>query len=171
MLSSVSDSYRLLTSEKNQNNKNSKEIEQNLKLLFNIIYLTNKTTVPCAADVLNYFQSLFQELNDNYIIDKILFTTFDEFGRISISISLMRLGSLTNLICRKLTHKLKNLLADKIAADLIFNEEKEKTQKRLFKNKKAPKQTKKESIMLDSSLESGKMISLKILFGRHFFFI
>jgi len=57
----------------------------------------------------------------------------------------MSLGNLTNLICRKLTLKLKNMLAERIATDLILNEEKEKiTNKKNSKKKKATKKQNKE---------------------------
>ena len=44
------------------------------------------------------------------------------------------------MICRKLTHKLRNMLSEKIASDLILNEEREKMNNN---NKKKPSKKKK----------------------------
>jgi len=79
MLSAVSDSYRFFASEKNKNDKEFKDIEQKLKLLFNNAFSKDQIKIPSAADVLNHFQCLFQQIDDD-IIQKIFFTSFRDFG-------------------------------------------------------------------------------------------
>ncbi len=60
---------------------------------------------------------------------------------------MFEIGSINNLICRKITHKLKSMLSDKIATDLILTEEKEKgNKKKNLKKKKNAKKPNKEII-------------------------
>ncbi len=84
-----------------------------------------------AESVNEYFTKLLEGEDEKAIIETIFVTTLDNFG------------TTCNLICRKLAHKINNMLSEKIISDLVLAEENEKKQKAQEKNPTKKKNNKK----------------------------
>jgi len=78
-LSSTTDIHKTLTSEKNKNDKELKDVDQKLKQLF---LAFSKPQIATGAEIASYFQNLLETVyDDDNIINSILFTPFEDFGR------------------------------------------------------------------------------------------
>ena len=81
ILSSISETYKTLTNEKTKSeDKESKDLDQKLRLLYNTLYGNKTETVP-MDNINDQFQTLFEGDNDDEIMNKILLTSFEEFGK------------------------------------------------------------------------------------------
>lgn len=102
-------------------------IEENKKEFINSklrsLYEKNKPKDPekSLEYALDYFNSVEKELDDNKVIDDLIFTPITEFATIK------------TLALRKLAFKLKNMFSEKLASDLIQHEE--TTRKKVIKKK------------------------------------
>jgi len=55
-------------------------LDQKLRLLYNTLYLNKTADIIAMNDINNEFQTLFENDNDDEIMNKILLTSFDDFG-------------------------------------------------------------------------------------------
>lgn len=132
-MSAANETFKNLTCENNKNNSagDGKEINKLLKSHYDSSLFTQAKESITAENLNQYFVHLLEEENEVVVIETIVMTSMDQFGTIP------------NLICRKLNHKLRNMLSEKIASDLILNEEREKKNNNNNNNKKKPSKKKK----------------------------
>lgn len=57
-------------------------MDQKLRFLYNTLYV-NKTNIVPMNDINDQFQTLFEGDNDDEIMNKILLTSFEEFGNLN----------------------------------------------------------------------------------------
>lgn len=125
-------------------NNQDKEINEGLKELYDSKLFAEARGPNPQESIAQYFNSLVENENESLVIDTFFFTSLTHFG------------TTTNLICRKLAHKLSLLLCEKIASDLILNEEKEKRNNNKKKNKK--KKTKKTNTQQNDMINDEEII-------------
>jgi len=133
LVSAANETFKNLTCENNKNNSaaDGKEINKLLKSHYDSSLFTQAKESITAENLNQYFVHLLEEENEVVVIETIVMTAMDQFGTIP------------NLICRKLNHKLRNMLSEKIASDLILNEEREKKNSNNNNNKKKSSKKKK----------------------------
>lgn len=136
--------YLVATNPRLNLNNQEKEINEGLKELYESKLFAEARGPNPQETFAHYFNSLVENENESLVIDTFLFTSLTHFG------------TTTNLICRKLAHKLRLLLCEKIASDLILNEEKEKRNNNKKKNKK--KKTKKTNTQQNDILNDEEII-------------
>ncbi len=131
-------------------NNQEKTINEGLKEIHECRIFVDSKDPNIQESFPQYFNTLVENENESFAIDTFLFTSLAQFGTTS------------NLICRKLAHKLRVLLSEKIASDLILNEEKEKRNNNTNKKKNKKKKAKKANTQ-NNGIWLGEVCSYRLL--------